>query len=123
VLKQRHPDAELVLVSGKPHSVIPLYMNACDVFLLASSSEGSPMVIKEAMACNLPVVSTDVGDVGEVISGVEGCYLVEPDVNDIAAKLELVLNRRERTNGREKIAHLAADPIAQRIIDVYKELV
>ena len=82
------------------------------------------MVIKEAMACNLPIVSTDVGDVAEVIAGVEGCYLVEPEPapEDVADKLLKVLQWRQRTNGRDKVGHLGSGPIAQRIIAVYNEL-
>jgi teichuronic acid biosynthesis glycosyltransferase TuaC len=122
VLKQTCPEAELVLVSGQPHSVIPIYMSACDVFVFTSWSEGSPMVIKEAMACNLPIVSTDVGDVAEVIEGVEGCYLVEPTPENVADKLFQVLKSRQRTNGRDKIKRLSSDPVAQRIIAIYDEL-
>lgn len=122
ILKERCPDAELVLVSGQPHTVIPLYMNACDVLALTSFSEGSPTVVKEAMACNLPVISTDVGDVAEVIRGVAGCYLVEADVNDIAEKLFKVLQTRQRTHGREKVQHLSGDAIAQRVVAVYNQL-
>jgi glycosyltransferase involved in cell wall biosynthesis len=80
------------------------------------------MVIKEAMACNLPIVSTDVGDVAEVIEGVEGCYLIKPEPADVADKLFRVLQRRQRTNGRDKIKHLGSGPITQRIIEVYHEL-
>ncbi len=120
--EEHDPDAELVLVSGKPHSIIPTYMNACDALLLVSFSEGSPMVIKEAMACNLPVISTDVGDVSEVISGVDGCYLVEPEVEDVVHKLRLVFQRRERTKGRDKIGRLSSSQIAEQIIEVYKEV-
>jgi glycosyltransferase involved in cell wall biosynthesis len=122
VLRQNYLEAELVLVSGKPHSEVPLYMNACDVLLLTSRSEGSPMVIKEAMACNLPIVSTDVGDVAEVIAGVEGCHLVKPKAEAVADKLHAVLQWRGRTNGRDRIGHLGAAPTAQRIIKVYNEV-
>ena len=123
LVKQSCPEAELVLVSGQPHEVIPVYMSACDVLLLTSLYEGSPMVVKEAMACNLPVVSTRVGDVPEVIGGVEGCYLVEPEAEDVADKLLRVLDWRQRTNGRESIQHLTSEPITQRVIQVYNELV
>jgi glycosyltransferase involved in cell wall biosynthesis len=122
VLKERYSNVELILVSGKPHSEIPLYMSACDVLVLTSRSEGSPMVIKEAMACNLPVVSTEVGDVAEVIAGVEGCYLVQPTAEDVSDKLDRVLQRRQRTNGRDKISRLGSVPVTQEIITVYNEL-
>jgi len=80
------------------------------------------MVIKEAMACNLPIVSTDVGDVAKVIEGVEGCYLVKPDPEDVADKLFRVLQWRQRTHGRDNIKHLGSGPITQRIIEVYNEI-
>lgn len=81
------------------------------------------MVIKEAMACNLPVVSTDVGDVVQVIEGCDGCYIVPPDSEAVADKLFAVLQKRQRTNGRARIRHLGADATAQRVIAVYNELV
>ncbi|GJQ60486.1 MAG: glycosyltransferase [Candidatus Scalindua sp. AMX11] len=122
IIKQCRPDVELILVSGKPHSVMPIYMNACDALVLTSWSEGSPMVIKEAMACNLPIVSTDVGDVAAVIGGVEGCYLAEPNPEDVADKLFKVLTRNKRTHGRDKIGNLGSGQITHRIIEMYNTL-
>ncbi len=122
LLKQRCTDVELVLVSGKPHSEIPVYMSACDVLLLTSRSEGSPMVIKEAMACNLPIVSTDVGDVAETIVGVDNCFLVEPTAEDVVDKLSRVLQSCRRSNGRGKIELLSVEPITQQIVDLYNEV-
>ena len=122
LLKERMPDTELVLVSGKPLDSVPAYLNACDVLFLVSDKEGSPMVIKEAMACNLPVVSVPAGDVAEMISGTEGCYLCTQDPEDVAQKLELALNYGKRTNGREKIAYMEIGSISRKIISVYEEI-
>ncbi|HNT76263.1 MAG TPA: glycosyltransferase [Anaerolineae bacterium] len=122
LLRQRLPDVELVLVSGKPHEVIPLYMNACDVLVLTSFSEGSPTVVKEAMACNLPVVSTDVGDVASLIAGVEHCYLTTDDPQVIADKLYQVLQVRARTQGREAIKHLDSAVIVRQVAALYNQI-
>lgn len=121
-VREELSNAELVLVSNQPRSVIPYYMNACDVLVLTSTYEGSPMVVKEAMACNLPIVSTDVGDVAQVIQGVEGCYLCKPNPQDIARKLVKVLLRGQRTSGRQKIDYLDGNKIAQKIVKIYVEL-
>ena len=66
-VKAEDPEVALLKVVGQPHAMVPWYMNAGDVLVLASDIEASPVVIKEAMATNLPIVSTDVGDVAEVL--------------------------------------------------------
>lgn len=123
LLQERDPNVELVLVSKQPLSVVPKYMSACDVLVLVSDGEGSPMVIKEAMACNLPIVSVPAGDVPEVIGDTEGCYLCSQDPQDVAEKLELALQRGKRTNGRERIGHMEVGAISRRIISLYEDLV
>ncbi len=122
IAQKQDPSIEFVLVSQQPHEVIPTYMNACDVLLLVSDAEGSPMVVKEAMACNLPVVSVPVGDTAEVIGGTEGCYLCTQDPADVAEKLMLVLKQPRRTNGREDIRHMDGGSIARRIKAIYEEV-
>ena len=67
---------KLITVDYVDHNLIPFYMNACDILLImAFIGEGSPTMIKEAMACNLPIVSKDVGDVKEKIQGLENCFI------------------------------------------------
>jgi len=119
-LKQHDARVALVVATGLPHEAVPQYMNACDALVLASDYEGSPTVVKEAMACNLPIVSTDVGDVREVIAGTRGCYLCERTVDDVAAKLSLALASGKRTDGRDRIQHLSLDSIAARLIEEYE---
>jgi len=119
-------DDEVVLLHlhDTPNDQVPLYLNAADLLLLTSSREGSVNVVKEAMACNCPVVSTDVGDVRWVLGSTEGCYLVSSDPSDIAGKMRLVLDGGKRTNGRERIVKigLEAGSVAGRIAEVYREV-
>ena len=90
LLKKKYDDVELLLAHGLSHEKIPLYMNAANTLALASMKEGSPNVVKEGMACNLPVISTDVGDVSEVIDGVEGCFIVDRTAEAFAERIEYV---------------------------------
>ena len=113
---------DLVIASGQPHERMPLFMQAADVLGLTSSYEGSPMVIKEAMACNLPIVATDVGDVAQVIGGTAGCYLCAPTVESVADNLAQALAFGGRTEGREHIRHLSGDGAARQVLAVYREV-
>ncbi len=123
LLRQRDPAVELILLAGRAHDQVPRYMNAADVLLLTSAAEGSPMVVKEAMACNLPVVSVPVGDAPQVIGDTEGCYLCTHDPSDIAEKTLMALAGRQRTRGREAVQHLALDVIAQQVAQVYQRAI
>ena len=100
----------------------PFYLNACDVFVLTSYNEGSPNVIKEAMACNCPIVATNVGDIKEVISGVDGCYLTSFDPEELAKKLTKAINFGMRTKGRKHIDHLKDENVANKIIKIYESI-
>lgn len=115
-------DVELLTASGVAHEQIPDYMNASDVMLLASLHEGSPNVVKEALACNLPVVSTDVGDVRQRIGGIDGCKILETDrPEDIAAALRDVLTRGTRIEGRFTVLDLDENILTEKVIDIYRQ--
>lgn len=115
-------DYKLIELKGYNRSEINLLLNASDLVLLTSLSEGSPQIIKEAMACNCPIVATDVGDIKDVISGIKNCYITSFDSTEIAEKIKHVLETKERTNGREKIKILDNMLIAEKIISVYHEI-
>lgn len=105
------------------HKETVYYYNAADVILLTSKWEGSPNVIKEALACCRPIVSTNVGDVKERMSGVEGCYVAETrNPDELSGYLKQAMNMECLTTGREAIIsdELGSRQIAERIISIYK---
>ncbi len=112
---------EIKVVTGVPPDDIPLYMNASDVLLLTSLHEGSPTVVKEALACNLPVVSVNVGDVEERLSGVSNCAVVDATPEAIAHALVEIVRAPVRSNGREAVLWLSEPLLAQKVIEVYQK--
>ncbi len=113
--------AELTTAWGVPHTDMPLYMNACDVLICASSQEGSPNMVKEALACELPVVSVPVGDVALRLGGIDGCELCADDRPEtLAAALARVLRRNSRINSRDTVADLDERRLAEQVIGIYR---
>ena len=111
-----------VLDGGTAPERIPTFMNAADCLLLTSDSEGSPTVIQEALACNLPVVSVDAGDVVERLRGVGRAQIVARDPAAIASALAAMLAAPGRSDGRRKLAEFSASHIAGELRRVYGEL-
>ena len=119
-LREQGVENELLVVSKETQERLALYMSACDALVFTSYLEGSPNVVKQAMACNLPIVSTAVGDVPEVIGSTPGCHVCEPSPEALAARLREVLAEGVRTDGRDRIRHLDSGEIAQQVIGVYE---
>ena len=117
--------AELLELRGYTRSEVNQLMCAANCLLMTSKTEGSPQVIKEAMACGCPIVSVDVGDVAERTSGVEGCYVVPSrDPKDIAQAILQAIAYEGKTNGRERIIEmgLSNEQIAEQLLRIYKQL-
>jgi teichuronic acid biosynthesis glycosyltransferase TuaC len=114
--------AEIHQLRGVPHEDVPMWLNASDVVLLTSLHEGSPNVVKEALACNIPVVSVDVGDLRERMQGIEGCYLAAPEPSDLAAKLQMVHARSRRVVSRPKMQQLSLEHVALQLKEFYGEV-
>ncbi len=119
-----HAAVELVEMKGFSRDQIANLFYASDAFLMTSFTEGSPQVVKEAMACGCPIVSVDVGDVSERINGVTNCYIAKRTPEDIASKLVQALGAETRTNGRERLLEMGLDnkQVAENLIEIYSNI-
>ncbi len=130
-------DIEVVEMRGLSRSECALRMCACDLFALPTHSEGSPQALKEAMACNCPIVATDVADIAFLLGNEQGHYLLrnprkdnayweadQSSAKELAELITIALNTRCRTQGRQRILDLKLDntAIAQRLMNIYKSL-
>ena len=116
------PNAELHAFENTPNEETPYWYNAADVVLMTSKWEGSPNAIKEAMACSRPIVATNVGDIAERTSGVEGCFVAQSrEPQELASLIEKASEFTE-TKGREYIVadQLDCHVINSKIIEIYK---
>ncbi|MFW5938161.1 MAG: glycosyltransferase [Halanaeroarchaeum sp.] len=119
--RQVDAPVEIHTVTGVPHSSMPAYMNAADVLLLTSVREGSPNSVKEAMACNLPVVSTAVGDVPERLEDVSLSVASDDDATLTAGVVE-ALETRRGSNGREQAYEVCTTRMTDQLLDVYRDV-
>jgi len=119
---EKVPGARLVELKGYSRSEIHLLMNAANLLLVTSFSEGSPQVVKEALSCNLPVISTAVGDVPELLQDVEPSFIVDYDSVSIARAIKHLTAREKRSNGRMVAYKLDNKLIATKIIDIYQSV-
>lgn len=120
-LLNRHLSAELIVIHQIPHTQVPLYMNACDILLVTSLSEGSPNAVKEALACNLNIVSTDVGDISRRVGDTPGCAIcVDDQPETIANALLETIKDLRRIDGRAHVRDLDERFLVLKVIDVYQ---
>ncbi len=114
---------ELRVAWGSPHTDVPFLMNACDALVFTSLQEGSPNTVKEALACNLPVVSVPVGDVPLRLEGIEGCELCADERPEtVPAALERVLRRGQRIASRDTVKDLDERLLTQKVIAIYRSV-
>ncbi|WP_267642378.1 glycosyltransferase family 4 protein [Haloarchaeobius amylolyticus] len=118
LVEQADADVTLRPVSGVDYAEMPYYMNASDLLLLTSTRESGPMTVKEAAACNLPVVSTDVGFVRDVVGDVAHCHVSDADP-DLVRGIEQVAAPDVRSDGRWSDELVSHDEMADRLLSVY----
>jgi teichuronic acid biosynthesis glycosyltransferase TuaC len=100
---------------------VPYYMSASDCFLMTSDYEGSPTVIQEAKACNLPVVSVPVGDAEAQLKNVSYSRIVPRDNKFIAEALINILTTQKRSNGSCHLKGFSLDDVGEKVVEIYKK--
>lgn len=119
---------EILELKGYKRDEVSLMLNAVDLLLMTSYSEGSPQIIKEAMSCNIPIVSTNVGDVEWLFSDLEGHFLTNQTPEGVVEGIKSALNfsqQKFKTEGRNRIIELELDKnvVGKKIIDLYKTII
>ena len=131
-------DIECIEMRGLSRKDCVLRMDACDVFALPTKNEGSPQALKEAMACNCPIVATDVADIKHLLGGLPGHYVLpnkrgdaawwkgdEHSAEELAELLKKAFAFEGRTEGRKRIVELGYtnDMVAKKIIEIYGNII
>lgn len=122
LFNKKHPDSELVFMSGLPHSEVNAFINNSDVILLTSTHEGWPNIIKEGLACNVPFVSTEVSDLKEISDSTKSCFVCSDNPESIAKALENVFFNKENEDLRIQILKYDKDEISKRLKSFYMEI-
>lgn len=115
------PNCQLVELKGYGKEQINLILNASDLLLVTSFSETGPIIVKEALACDCPIVSTDVGDVSKIIRNVPNTYISSYEPKEIRTKIDLILSNPTKINGREAVNKFELDIIASKVKSVYSD--
>lgn len=121
-LRKREPGVLAVSLDGLPRKQVALAMNAADVTVVTSMWEGAPVVVKESLACQTPVVSVAVGDVSEVVAGLPGCAVVQRDPDALANAVGAALRSGRHPQLRDAMQVYRRDSIARRVLEVYRRL-
>ena len=122
-IKKRR-NIKLIELKNFSRKQVNLVINSTDLLLVTSLSETGPLIVKEAMACNIPVISTDVGDVKQIFKNVNGYYVTDYNANTIARIVDSLITKNIRTQGRDQIIKLGLDGnnVAKRVYEFYKTI-
>ena len=121
-VRTRVPGVHAASLDGLPRDQVALAMRAADVAVLTSDREGAPVAVKEALACETPVVSVPVGDVPDLIRGLPGCAIAARDPDALAAAVEDALQAGGSAGLREAMEAYGRRPIAERVLALYRRL-
>jgi glycosyltransferase involved in cell wall biosynthesis len=113
------PEVRLQVAQGFTPAQVPVLMSGADALLMTSLWEGSPNVVKEAMAAELPIVAVPAGDVEERLSGVDGCFVRPYDADELGKALVAAMRHGRAPAAREAVMVLSLERVAQRVVEIY----
>jgi glycosyltransferase involved in cell wall biosynthesis len=117
------PKLKAVCLEDFDRSAIPLVMNAIDATLMTSDREGSPVAVRESLACRTPVVSVPVGDVPEIIADLPGCHIASYDPADLSQRLIEAVRAGKPAALRSRAELYSRDRVARRLVALYEDVV
>lgn len=121
-LARRGLEVEILVIHDASRDSMRAYMNAADLMVLTSDHEGSPMAVREALVCGLPVVSVDVGDVADLLRDLPGCAIADKDPIDLADKIQRILLNSPAPEALSHPLALDALSVAAQILEFYCQL-
>lgn len=119
IVRKTRPNTELLCAENVPNTEMFIYYNAVDLLLITSFSEGSPVTVKEALACNTPVISVDVGDISKTLQEVNNCFVVPFNKDWLAEKVIRIIDNKAIVNTKRCAENYSLENVAQEILVVY----
>ncbi|NBX02484.1 MAG: glycosyltransferase [Alphaproteobacteria bacterium] len=123
IAKNTLPDLQMLLAEGVDHNLMPTYINACDVTILTSIHEGWPNCIKEALACNVPFVATDVSDLRDIADKTPACKVVDADANKLSQAIIETIESGGNYDLRAVLKDMDIDLYAEKLSAIYQRLI
>ena len=120
--RKKHPGLRLKLATEMPHEDIRVLVSACDLILLTSETEGWPNCIKEALACNVPFVATDVGDLSAIARQESSCRVCAATPQALAEGICASLEAGPATSLRRHIEGMSLPVLSRRLLETYTRL-
>lgn len=123
--KYNHNVEELIMVNVE-RDMVPVWMNASSLHLMTSDLEGSPNSIKECLMCNVPIVSTDVGNVREMVEDITGAYVTDSfTAEELAECVHKVLMSNSAFNGRNALMAkgYGINAVGKRLFELYNDII
>lgn len=123
IAKTEIPNLQILVAEGIEHELMPIYVSSCDLIVLTSSHEGWPNCIKEALACNVPFVATDVSDLKDIATKTTTCKVIDADSGKLAKAIIEVLKFNNKEELRYLVNDMNIDDYTQKLKATYTEII